>query len=108
MPLNCLPATTSVAAMELKRGAARAEPRGLGDCGAGWSATIRSTSRIWRRRVRADFKCFLIDAGIAGFTMVSEAQLRAALPHVVRTGLPLLVHAELAGPVEDATAWLGR
>ena len=49
------------------------------------------------------FKCFLIHPGIDGFTMVTEAELRAALPHVARTGLPLLVHAELPGPVDEAT-----
>jgi len=52
------------------------------------------------------FKCFLINPGIDGFTMVSEEELRAALPHVARTGLPLLVHAELSGPVDAATAKL--
>ncbi len=35
--------------------------------------------------------------------MVTEGELRAALPHVARTGLPLLVHAELPGPVNEAT-----
>jgi allantoinase len=49
------------------------------------------------------FKCFLIHPGIDGFTMVTEAELRAALPQVARTGLPLLVHAELPGPVDEAT-----
>jgi allantoinase len=49
------------------------------------------------------FKCFLIDAGIDGFRMVTESELRRALPHVARTGMPLLVHAELGGPVEAAT-----
>jgi allantoinase len=34
--------------------------------------------------------------------MVTEQELRAALPHVARTKLPLLVHAELPGPVESA------
>jgi allantoinase len=48
------------------------------------------------------FKCFLIHPGIDGFTMVTEPELRAALPHVARTGLPLLVHAELSGPIEEA------
>jgi len=38
--------------------------------------------------------------------MVDEAQLRAALPHVAKTGLPLLVHAELAAPIEAAAAGL--
>src|SRR5437016_14525153 len=49
------------------------------------------------------FKCFLIHPGIDGFTMVTEPELRAALPHVARTGLPLLVHAELPAPVDAAT-----
>jgi len=49
------------------------------------------------------FKCFLIHPGIDGFTMVNEQELRAALPHVARTGLPLLVHAELPGRVDAAT-----
>jgi allantoinase len=48
------------------------------------------------------FKCFLIHPGIDGFTMVNETELCAALPEVARTGLPLLVHAELPGPVEKA------
>jgi allantoinase len=49
------------------------------------------------------FKCFLIHPGIDSFTMVSEPQLRAALPAIARTGLPLLVHAELPGPIDAAT-----
>jgi allantoinase len=54
------------------------------------------------------FKCFLIYPGIDGFTMVDERGLRAALPHVMRTGLPLLVHAELPGPVDAATRLLAE
>jgi allantoinase len=38
--------------------------------------------------------------------MVAEPDLRAALPHVARTGLPLLVHAELPGPIHETTAGL--
>lgn len=54
------------------------------------------------------FKCFLINPGIDGFTMVTEPQLRTALPHLARTGLPLLVHAELPGPIDHATAALAE
>jgi allantoinase len=43
-----------------------------------------------------------VHPGIDGFTMVSEQQLRQALPSVAKTGLPLLVHAELPGPIETA------
>jgi allantoinase len=39
--------------------------------------------------------------------MVGEKDLRAALPHVARTGL-LLVHAEVAGPVDAATERLSN
>src|SRR5262249_32155012 len=40
--------------------------------------------------------------------IVSEAELRAALPHVAKTGLPLLVHAELRGPIEAANHHLAN
>jgi len=38
-----------------------------------------------------------VHPGIKEFTMVGEQELRRALPHVAKTGLPLLVHAELPG-----------
>jgi allantoinase len=106
MPLNCLPATTTVAALEAKRAAAR------GKCRVDWAAwggVVRDNENdieaLAATGVRG-FKCFLINPGIDGFTMVTEQQLRAALPHVARTGLPLLVHAELPGPIDRATAAL--
>jgi allantoinase len=40
--------------------------------------------------------------------MVNEQQLRAALPALARTGLPLLVHAELPAPIDAATQKLGQ
>jgi allantoinase len=49
------------------------------------------------------FKCFLIHSGIDGFAWVDEADLRLALDRLRGSGLPLLVHAELAGPVNAAT-----
>ncbi len=103
MPLNCLPATTTVAALEAKRRAAS------GQCRVDWMAWggVVSDNQEQIESLAAagvpGFKCFLIHPGIDGFTMVNEQELRAALPHVARTGLPLLVHAELPGPVEAAT-----
>lgn len=38
--------------------------------------------------------------------MVCERDLRAALPYVAETGLPLLVHAELPAPIDAATGQL--
>jgi len=106
MPLNCLPATTTVAALEAKREAAR------GKCRVDWAAwggVVSDNEGAIEPLARAGvlgFKSFLIHPGIDGFTMVTERQLRAALPYVARTGLPLLVHAELSGPVDAATAKL--
>jgi allantoinase len=106
MPLNCLPATTTVPALEAKREAAR------GKCRVDWAAWggIVSGNQADIEPLAAagvpGFKCFLIDPGVDGFAMVTEAELREALPRVARTGLPLLVHAELAGPVRSATAAL--
>ncbi|HEV2578276.1 MAG TPA: amidohydrolase family protein, partial [Acidobacteriaceae bacterium] len=54
----------------------------------------------------AGFKCFLIYPGTDGFTEIDRANLELAVPHIARTGLPLLVHAELAGPVDAAVARL--
>jgi allantoinase len=106
MPLNCLPPTTTVAALEAKRQAAS------GRCHVDWMAWggVVSDNQEHIEDLAAagvaGFKCFLVHPGIAGFTMVHEQELRAALPHVARTGLPLLVHAELPGPVEGATSRL--
>jgi allantoinase len=104
MPLNCLPATTTVAALEAKREAAQ------GQCRVDWLAwggVVADNQREIEPLAEAGvagFKCFLVHPGIDGFTMVTEQQLRAALPHVARTGLPLLVHAELPGPIDAAAA----
>ena len=108
MPLNCLPATTTVAALEAKRKAADDQ------CQVDWMAwggVVSDNQEHIEDLATAGvpgFKCFLIHPGIDGFTMVSERQLRAALPHLARTGLPLLVHAELPGPVEAATQRLAH
>lgn len=106
MPLNCLPGTTTVAALEAKRAVAR------GRCRVDWMAwggMIADNQAHIEPLAAAGvpgFKCFLIHPGVDGFTMVTEEQLRAALPHVARTDLPLLVHAELPGPIDEATARL--
>jgi len=108
MPLNCLPATTTVAALEAKRKAANRQCRV--DWMA-WGGVVSDNQEHIKGLATAGvpgFKCFLIHPGIDGFTMVTERELRAALPHVARTGLPLLVHAELPEPVDEATRQLAE
>jgi allantoinase len=103
MPLNCLPETTTVAALQAKRNAAR------GECfvdWAAWGGAVADNQQhilpLARAGVRG-FKCFLLYPGCDGFTMIDQQQLEATLPSIVESGLPLLVHAELAGPIDLAT-----
>jgi allantoinase len=94
MPLNCLPATTTPAALAMKWQAA-------GQCAVDclyWGgvipADIEQIPALAEAGVRG-FKCFLVPPGISGFEMVGEADLDRAMPLIARSGLPLLVHAEL-------------
>jgi allantoinase len=102
MPLNCLPETTTVAALEEKRSSAR------GECcvdWAAWGGAVADNQHDILPLARAGalgFKCFLIYPGCDGFTMIDQQQLEAALPFIAESGLPLLVHAELAGPIDAA------
>jgi allantoinase len=109
MPLNCLPETTTVAALEAKRAAASAlGPDGKPQCfvdWAPWGGAVADNQQHILPLARAGvlgYKCFLIYPGCDGFTMIDQQQLEAALPHIAESGLPLLVHAELAGPIEAA------
>ena len=102
MPLNCLPETTTVAALEQKRTAA------AGQCvidWAAWGGAVADNQVDLLPLARAGvpgFKCFLIYPGCDGFTMIDREQLERALPAIAESGLPLLVHAELAGPIDAA------
>ncbi len=103
MPLNCLPPTTTVEALAAKRAAAESRCRVDWLAWGGVAGDNQADIEALAAAGVAGFKAFLIHPGIDGFTMVTEDELRAALPQVARTGLPLLVHAELPGPVDAAT-----
>jgi len=94
MPLNSIPATTTVKALEEKRAAARGKccvdvgfwggvvPGNDGDLDALVDAGVRG------------FKCFLVPSGVDEFPSVDERDLRRAMPILARRDVPLLVHAE--------------
>jgi allantoinase len=94
MPLNSIPSTTNVAALEEKRHAAR------GQCYVNvgfWGGVVPGNADDIARLARAGvlgFKAFLSRSGVAEFDNVSEADLERAMPLVASTGLPLMVHAE--------------
>jgi len=95
MPLNSIPATTTVKALEIKRRAAE------GHCHidvAFWGGVVPGNSADLEPLARAGvpgFKCFLAPSGVEEFANVNESDLRDALPILASLGLPLLVHAEL-------------
>jgi allantoinase len=102
MPLNCVPATTTVPALEAKRRAAQGKCRA--DWGL-WGGVVKNNQQELEGLARGGvlgFKCFLVHPGVEEFTMVSEEDLYTALPLVAKTGLPLLVHAELPRPIDAA------
>lgn len=99
MPLNSIPATTTVAALEIKREAARG--RLFVDC-AFWGGVVPGNTGELAGLIAAGvagFKAFLVPSGVEEFPHVNERELRLALPLLARSARPLLVHAELAGPV---------
>lgn len=103
MPLNSIPATTTAAAYQAKVEAA--EGKCTVDVGF-WGGIVPGNSgelpALWEAGVFG-FKCFLVPSGVDEFRHVTDADLRAALPHLKRLKAPLLVHAESPGPIEHAT-----
>ncbi|HXV18079.1 MAG TPA: allantoinase AllB, partial [Gemmatimonadaceae bacterium] len=94
MPLNCVPATTSVEALVAKRQAARGKTHvNVEYIGGVVPGNANQIELLATAGVRA-FKCFLSPSGVDDFMNVTEADLREAFPHLARTGLPLMVHAE--------------
>jgi allantoinase len=108
MPLNCMPETIDVPALEEKRKAAQG--KSYVDW-ATWGGAVRGNSEAIELLARAGvpgFKSFLIHSGIDSFAWVDEADLRLALAKLRGTGLPLLAHAEVAAPVDTATKKLNE
>ncbi len=106
MPLNSIPSTTTVDALEQKRKAARGHS--LIDYQF-WGGLVEDNQEQLLPLAQAGargFKCFLIHPGTDEFSMVGEPELRAAMPVIAGTGLPLLVHAEAPGPIAVAQAAL--
>ena len=103
MPLNSIPATTTAAALETKRTAARKK------CWVNvgfWGGVVPGNAGELRALHQAGafgFKCFLVPSGVPEFSHVTEDDLRAALPELAALDTPLLVHSELPGPIEEAT-----
>ena len=102
MPLNCLPPTTTVAGLEAKRSSA------AGKCMVDWrpwggaeNGNLADLAPLAAAGVPG-FKCFLVYPGCEGLGLLNQTKLRAGMPILAELGLPLLVHAELPGPINAA------
>ena len=107
MPLNSIPATTTVAALEQKLAAAHGRCHvDVGFIGGVVPGNVTDLAPLARAGVLA-FKCFLVDSGVDEFQHVSERDLRDAMPVLASLGLPLMAHAELPEPIRRAIDALG-
>ncbi len=94
MPLNSIPATTTVEALDMKRASARGHVHvDVGFWGGVVPGNAHDLDALVDAGVRG-FKCFLTPSGVDEFKQVGEEELRVAMPILARRNVPLLVHAE--------------
>ena len=102
MPLNSIPATTTLAALRTKIDEAR--DKCFVDVGF-WGGVVPGNTRELAPMLEAGvvgFKCFLVPSGVDEFQHVTEKELREAMPVLARLDALLIVHAELPGPIDRA------
>jgi allantoinase len=104
MPLNSIPATTTVSGFTTKLAAAR--NKCCTDVGF-WGGVVPGNTEELEPLYRAGvvgFKCFLIPSGVDEFPHVTERDLRRAMPELTRLEALLIVHAELAHADDSPTS----
>jgi allantoinase len=104
MPLNSIPPTTSRDGLRQKRDAATDQC--WVDVGF-WGGVVPGNAAELEPLARGGvlgYKCFLVESGVDEFPHVVEKDLRIALPRLRDLARPLLVHAELPGPIARAEA----
>jgi allantoinase len=107
MPLNSIPATTSLSGFKTKLETAR--DNCFVDVGF-WGGVVPGNTGELAKMFAAGvvgFKCFLVPSGVDEFPHVTEDNLREAMPELTRLDALLIVHAELPGPIKasaDAAA----
>lgn len=108
MPLNSIPPTVDVAALEVKQ--ASAAPQIAVDVafwGGAVPGNVEDLEPLWRAGV-VGFKCFLLPSGVDEFPPLDDGQLRAAMRRITGFGGLLIAHAEDQGEIDRAPAAAGR
>ncbi|HEY4242735.1 MAG TPA: allantoinase AllB [Kofleriaceae bacterium] len=108
MPLNSIPPTTTREGFAAKRAAARGQVAvDVGFWGGVVPGNVPELAGLVADGVRG-FKCFLVDSGVEEFGWVGERELAPAMGELARLGSTLLVHAEVAGPIDAAAPGLAH
>ncbi|TJY66196.1 allantoinase AllB [Arthrobacter sp. CAU 1506] len=108
MPLNSIPPTVSVPALEEKR--AVALNQAFVDVGF-WGGAVPGNTKNLRPLHEAGvfgFKCFLVHSGVDEFPPLSPAELEKDLAELAAFGALMLVHAEDAGTIDRAPHPAGK
>ncbi len=94
MPLNSIPPTTTVAALEEKRAAAEGHVRvDVGFWGGAVPDNLADLEALHEAGVFG-FKCFLIDSGVSEFPHLEPDAFAAAMAETARLGALMIAHAE--------------
>ena len=102
MPLNSLPPVISVDAVRAKVAALR------GKCRvdvALWGGAVPGNASDFAAMLDegvVGFKCFLVDSGVPEFGHLGADGLSVAMNTLSKLNAPLIVHAELPGPIDAA------
>jgi allantoinase len=108
MPLNSIPPTVNVAALDAKRAAAAGQ---LAVDVAFWGGAIPGNLadlRALHEAGVAGFKCFLLPSGVDEFPPLDPGQLGAAMAEIASFGGLLIAHAEDPAVIAAAPAAHGR
>lgn len=102
MPLNSIPPTVDVEALETKRSVAA--PQAFVDVGF-WGGAVPSNAGALEPLLREGvfgFKCFLLHSGVDEFPALTVDQMRQAMRELAALDGLLIVHAEDARLIESA------
>jgi allantoinase len=107
MPLNSIPPTVDLAALDAKRTAAQGKVHvDVGFWGGAVPRSLGSLAALHEAGVLG-FKCFLADSGVPEFPPLTPAELDEALAEVAGLDALLLVHAEDSGTLAHAPGCAG-
>jgi len=108
MPIDSVPATVTMEALDAKRAAARGQCHvDVGFWGGAIPGNLAEMPRLRAGGVLG-FKCFLVDPGVPGFAPLDAIGLEQALAVARDLDAPLLVHAESVSVLAGMAPMSGR